>query len=174
MPALVFADPSTDWHVLPDSASWARPLYTLADSAGLAYGIATTPFASVRGEYLVSEGSGFTYEYSSGGARPPVEFGVELNCGECGWRGGGRPTFATAVFPVIESVEKDGPADQAGLLPGDVMFAVEGSPITSTDAGRRLGALKPGESVTLEIRRGDRIVELSITPRESSRRRQRM
>jgi serine protease Do len=100
---------------------------------------------------------------------------VELSCGDCGWRGSGRgSTFVTAVFPVIESVEKDGPADRAGLLNGDIMISVEGLPITSSGAARRLGSLEPGESVMLEIRRGDRIIEVAITPREASGRKQRM
>lgn len=170
-----FANPTGEWSVLPDSTSWARTLYTLSDSTGLSYGIATGPYTVSSGDYLMTTETGFAYGITSGGARPPVEFGVELRCGECGWRGSGHgATFSTAVFPVIESVEKDGPADRAGLLPGDIMYSVGGAPITSPDAGRRLGALKPGESVTLEIRRGDRIVEVEITPRESSTRRQRM
>ena len=94
--------------------------------------------------------------------------------------GGGGPgsgplaAFRTSEFPVIESVEKDGPADRAGLLPGDILYSVEGSPITSRDGGAALGRLAPGESVTLEIRRGDRILEVTVTPREASGRRQRM
>jgi putative serine protease PepD len=104
-----------------------------------------------------------------------VEFGVELSCGDCGWRRGvPGAVFQTGVFPAIESVEKDGPADRAGLLPGDVMISVEGVPITATEAGRRLGALEPSEAVTLEIRRGDRIIQVTLTPREATRRRQRM
>lgn len=182
------------WTAYSDTLAWTRPLYRLQDSTGTAWGIATTPLASLTGE---GTWSGFLQSET----RPPVEFGVELSCGDCGWRSGGLagelayaaavrsaspgaspalpgPTrgavFVTSEFPVIESVEKGGPADQAGLLPGDRLLSVEGSPITSREAGRTLGALEEGEAVTLEVRRGDRVLEVIVTPRAASGRRQRM
>lgn len=156
-----------------DSLDWARPLYLMADSAGYAYGITTSPLATYALQDRPSPALGLAF--GPGPARPPVEFGVELSCGECGWRTvPGGSTFRTREFPRIESVEKDGPADRAGLLAGDIMISVAGSPITSDEAGRRLGGLSPGEAVTIEIRRGDRILEVSIAPREASGRRQRM
>jgi hypothetical protein len=154
-----------------DSLSWSRPLYMMADSSGLAYGITTGPLATYDGQNVLATSVGV----SGFSSRPPVEFGVELSCGDCGWRRAGPiAVFRTGAFPTIESVEKDGPADRAGLLPGDVMISVEGLPITAIEAGRRLGALEPAEAVSLEIRRGDRIIEVSLTPREATRRRQRM
>jgi len=171
---VAFATPGSEWAVYGDSLTWARPLYTLADSAGLSYAIATSTLPGWGAAGVLSTGHGFSYGVFGAG-RPPVEFGLELSCGDCGWRGSGQgSTFATAVFPVIESVEKNGPADRAGILPGDIMFSVEGSPITSGQGGRILGSLEAGESVTLEIRRGDRIIEVAITPREAGGRKQRM
>ena len=171
--ALVLGQDGAGWNVMPDSA-WSRSFYTLADSSGLAMGIVSgLPFGVSDDAF--ADGQAFLYSGSRSGGRPPVEFGVELSCGDCGWRGSGPlAVFRTSEFPVIESVEKDGPADRAGLLPGDMLYSVEGSPITSRDAGQTLGGLTPGDAVTLEIRRGDRILEVSITPREASGRRQRM
>ena len=156
-----------------DTLDWARPLYLMADSAGYAFGITTSPLARYALQDSPTPAMGLAF--GPGPRRPPVEFGVELSCGECGWRTmPGGSTFRTREFPTIESVEKDGPADRAGLLPGDIMISVAGSPITSDEAGRHLGGLSPGEAVTIEIRRGDRILEISIAPREASGRRQRM
>lgn len=157
----------TVYSTLADSA-WSRPLYSIQDSSGVSWGLATTPFATIT-NITPSRLGLFDRD------RPPVEFGVELSCGECGWRSGaGGMRFVTAEFPVVESVEKDGPADRAGILPGDRLLSVDGRPITSSGAARALGDLEEGETVTLEIRRGDRIVEVSVTPRAASGRRHRM
>lgn len=107
--------------------------------------------------------------------QPRVEFGLELTCGDCGWTGGlHMRRFSTEEFPVVESVEKGGPADEAGILPGDVLISVAGKAITSRSGGEALGSLEAGETVRLEIRRGDRIIGVEITPREASGNRQRM
>jgi S1-C subfamily serine protease len=107
--------------------------------------------------------------------RPQVEFGVAISCGECGWRrSGSRVRFVTGEFPVVDAVEAGGPAAQAGLAVGDVLISIDGYPIPSDEGGRRLGALEAGERVTLEVRRGDRILEVSIAPREASGTRLRM
>ncbi len=145
-------------------STWTGPFFG-RDSTGLAFGVST--------------GNGFVAGFASGtglwfGGKPPVEFGVELTCDDCGWRRtGGGVSFVTDVFPVVASIEKGGPADASGLAVGDRLLTVSGLPITSAEAGRVLGSLEPGEAVTLEVRRGDRIVEISIEPRAPDDRRQR-
>jgi hypothetical protein len=109
------------------------------------------------------------------GERPSVELGFELTCGECGWqRVGSTWSFRTQEFPVVRSVERDGPADEAGLGIGDVILTVGGGAITSEEAGQLLGALEAGEPVALEVRRGDTIVTVRLTPRAAGEHRQRM
>ena len=74
----------------------------------------------------------------------------------------------------MRSVERDGPADEAGLTVGDMILTVGGVAITSEEAGQILGALEAGEPVELEVRRGDTIVAVRLTPRAAAERRQRM
>ena len=133
---------------------------------------------------------------------PPVEFGIELSCGDCAWTRAGavwgrgvavgtvplatgssepapeRPRatmrFVTDEFPVIRAVERDGPADQAGVQIGDVILTVEGIPITSREAGELLGQIEAGSAVTLEVRRGNQIVSVDVIPREATEKRQKM
>ena len=133
---------------------------------------------------------------------PPVEFGIELSCGDCAWTRAGvawgqgvvvgavpratgtsetvperhRTTmrFVTDEFPVIRAVERDGPADQAGVQIGDVILTVGGLPITSREAGELLGQIEAGSTVTLEVRRGNQIVSLDVIPREATEKRQKM
>lgn len=133
---------------------------------------------------------------------PPVEFGIELSCGDCAWTRSGvlwgrglvvgqvpratgtsgtaperrRATmrFVTDEFPVIRAVERDGPADVAGVQIGDIILTVVGIPITSREAGELLGEIEAGTAVTLELRRGNQIVSIDIVPREATEKRQKM
>ena len=129
---------------------------------------------------------------------PPVEFGIELSCGDCAWtRSSGvwgvrtltiashdadtaltprrrHMRFVTDEFPVIRAVERDGPADVAGAQIGDIIITVAGMPITSREAGEFLGEIEAGTSVTLELRRGNQIVSVDIVPREATEKRQKM
>jgi S1-C subfamily serine protease len=72
---------------------------------------------------------------------------------------------------IIISVEKDTAAKKAGLLIGDIIVKFDNEPITNMhDLRRQL--LKQdviGKSVKLAIIRGEKKIELTITPREASR-----
>ncbi|MBL0140552.1 MAG: DegQ family serine endoprotease [Betaproteobacteria bacterium] len=59
---------------------------------------------------------------------------------------------------LVSSVDKGGPADQAGLKPGDVIRKVDGQPIISSgDLPSIIGEATPGQKVTLELwRQGKR------------------
>ncbi|HEY6290428.1 MAG TPA: PDZ domain-containing protein [Terriglobia bacterium] len=54
----------------------------------------------------------------------------------------------------VESVEGEGPAEQAGLRPGDTISTLNGQPLTV--APDRVSGVKPGQRVELEVRRGSR------------------
>lgn len=181
---------------LSNDTTWTR--YSLLDrvwsahSDSLAYGITTDslrwgplvfPEGTVSSDIVWPSNQAVTFAEPSltpfglfsTTTRPQVEFGVAISCGECGWRrSGGRLRFVTGEFPVVDAVEAGGPAAQAGLAVGDVLISIDGHPIPSDEGGRRLGALEAGERVTLEVRRGDRILEVSIAPREASGSRLRM
>lgn len=100
-------------------------------------------------------------------ATPPFTFGLELECGACGWRTDafGALRWSSAVSPTVQSVEPGGPGDQAGLKPGDVLLEIDNHALNSEDSGRTLGKLHAGQTVTLKFRRGDEIQAVSLTPR---------
>jgi Do/DeqQ family serine protease len=55
---------------------------------------------------------------------------------------------------VVTAVESDGPADRAGLRPGDIIVAVKGRPVVDPQAlGRLLAELKPGDAVPVYVHR---------------------
>ena len=72
---------------------------------------------------------------------------------------------------ILLSVEKDTAAKKAGLLMGDIIVRLDDQPITNIhDLRRQL--LKQdviGKSVKLAIIRGEKKIDLSITPQEASR-----
>jgi S1-C subfamily serine protease len=75
-----------------------------------------------------------------------------------------RGAAATAVYA-------GGPGAQAGVQPGDVVTAIDGKPVRSSeDATKLLGALRPGDSVTLELvdRIGPRRVTVTIDKRPAT------
>jgi len=67
---------------------------------------------------------------------------------------------------LLTDVFTDSPADESGLLPGDVLLSVEGKTVhEKQQASRRIHSHKPGETITLEIYRSgvnDRI-SLDVT-----------
>lgn len=102
-------------------------------------------------------------------AAAPVDFGMEIDCGGCGWRRApdGLRVFYTLDPPRVLSVVPGGPAHQAGIRPDDVLLKVNGIPLTSRDGGEHLGELRPGQTVTLEVGRGGSLRSVKIVPREA-------
>lgn len=105
-------------------------------------------------------------------AAAPVDFGMEIDCGGCGWRRepGGLLVFYTLDPPRVLSVVPGGPADQAGIRPDDIVLKINGIPLTSRDGGEHLGELRPGEAVTLEIGRGGSLRSIKVVPRAAAAR----
>jgi carboxyl-terminal processing protease len=67
---------------------------------------------------------------------------------------------------VILAVREDGPAQQAGILPGDVITAVDDRPVRGRKLSESIAALQgePGSEVTLRVRSGkDAARELTLT-----------
>ena len=65
---------------------------------------------------------------------------------------------------LINAVEPDGPAAQAGVQPLDVLLGLAGNPAsTAADAYRHLRNMSPGTRVPLRILRDGRRIELPVT-----------
>jgi membrane-associated protease RseP (regulator of RpoE activity) len=99
--------------------------------------------------------------------KPPFTFGLELECGPCGWRTdrSGALRWSSPALPTVRSVEPGGPGAQAGLQPGDVLVEIDGHPLNKEEAGREIGKLRPGHAVQVRFRRDREDKTVSITPR---------
>lgn len=65
---------------------------------------------------------------------------------------------------LIAGVLTSGPADRAGVKPGDVLLDVEGKPVTdSQDMLNQVAALTPGKLATITVLRNKTNVTLHLT-----------
>ena len=65
---------------------------------------------------------------------------------------------------LVNSVEKDGPADKAGVEAGDIIVKVDGKAVEkSADLPRIVGGIKPGAKATLQVFRRGAARELVVT-----------
>ncbi|OQA33945.1 MAG: putative periplasmic serine endoprotease DegP-like precursor [Betaproteobacteria bacterium ADurb.Bin341] len=64
----------------------------------------------------------------------------------------------------VSSVEKDGPADKAGIEPGDVILKFDGKTVNqSADLPRLVGATRPGTKSTVQIWRKGATRDITLT-----------
>ena len=65
---------------------------------------------------------------------------------------------------IIAGVLRGGPADRAGVKPGDVLTAIDQAPVTDPQSMLNVvAALQPGSSAKLTLRRKARTLELAVT-----------
>ncbi len=69
----------------------------------------------------------------------------------------------TARGAIIAGVMRGGPADQAGVRPGDVLLEIGGKPVSDSPGMLNLIAqLKPGEKASLTLLRAGKNIELAV------------
>jgi len=69
-----------------------------------------------------------------------------------------------ATGALVSSVDKDGPAARAGLLPGDVILAYNGAEVEkSIDLPRLVGDTRPGQTATMRVWRKGAEISLKAT-----------
>ena len=140
----------------------------LVDVGGNLVGINTAIFSRSGG----SMGIGFAIPVST--AQMVLEQIVKNGSVTRGWIGVEvqeiTPTVAesfklqTTRGALIAGVLRGGPADKAGVKPGDVLVEVEGRPVADPTAMLNLvAALAPGNTARMKLKRAGRDVDTSIT-----------
>lgn len=111
------------------------------------------PLAELLGEFGVSaslhaaHGPADTGGRSDGRVHPAVWLGMALRSGE------------TAIAHVFS----DSPAARAGLAGGDVLIALDGLRLSSSNWSARLEALAPGDRLVLSYFRGDELLSTTLS-----------
>jgi C-terminal processing protease CtpA/Prc len=80
-----------------------------------------------------------------------------LNCNECGvFRPSPKapPKWVFNDLPQIYYVDPGSPADKAGLRRDDVLIQIDGMSLLTEEAGRKFGAVRPGQAIRWTYRRG--------------------
>jgi regulator of sigma E protease len=69
------------------------------------------------------------------------------------------------VYPaLIDRVEPDGAAQRAGMHAGDLVLAADGSAIRDWDQWVDYVRARPGQTIAVQLRRGDRTLTVRLTP----------
>ena len=81
-----------------------------------------------------------------------------------------QPEAAQAGGAIITGVLQNGPAAQAGIRPGDVITAVNGTPVSNVNQLlTAVAGLKPGTPAPLTVLRGDGAVQIAVIPGKRER-----
>ncbi|OGA03802.1 MAG: 2-alkenal reductase [Betaproteobacteria bacterium RIFCSPLOWO2_02_FULL_64_12] len=139
----------------------------LVDSAGNLVGINTAIYSRSGG----SLGIGFAIPVST--ARQVMEQIIQTGTVTRGWIGVEAQEITPEVAEsfnmkpasgaLISGVLRGGPADKAGVKPGDVLVAVEGKPVRDPSSMLNLvAALKPGAPATLKLRREQKEIDIQV------------
>jgi serine protease DegQ len=139
----------------------------LIDSAGNLVGINTAIYSRSGG----SLGIGFAIPATS--AKNIMEQIIQTGSVTRGWIGVEAQEItpeiaesfrlASTAGVLIAGVLRNGPADKAGLKPGDILLAVEGKPVKDPNAMLNIvAALVPGKQAALQLRRENRDVEVRV------------
>jgi S1-C subfamily serine protease len=99
--------------------------------------------------------------------KPNVDFGMELECSDCGWRPdatGWRGWYSSGP-PIVRRVEPGGPASRAGVQPGDVLLGINGIRFDTDAIRSQLQSLRPGQPTTLTLGRKGAIRNITVVPR---------
>lgn len=72
-------------------------------------------------------------------------------------------------IPEVGAISAESPASAAGVLPGDVILAVNGAPVTRWDDIVTAVMESRGNPMLLELNRGGKIIDVSATPKPFER-----
>src|SRR5947208_3298853 len=158
--------------VIVSSSGYVLTNHHVVDAAGNLIGINTAIFTRAGGSAVGSMGIGFAIPVST--AKMVLEQIVRSGSVTRGWIGVEvqevTPPLAESFKlggtrgALIAGVLRGGPADKAGIKPGDVLLEVQGKPVADPAAMLNLvAALAPGSAATMKVKRQGQDMDASVT-----------
>ncbi|AIC27161.1 UNVERIFIED_ORG: regulator of sigma E protease [Rhizobium etli] len=71
--------------------------------------------------------------------------------------------------PVVAEVAPDGAAAAAGILPGDLLVAIDGNKVETFDDVRRYVAIRPSQKIIVTVERGGQKLDVPMVPQRTDR-----
>ncbi len=153
----------TDASIHPGNSGGA-----LVDTSGNLVGVNTAIYSQTG----VSMGIGYAIPVSI--ARRVMEQIIQKGAVTRGWIGVGVQEVTrelaesfklpAAVGVLITQVERGGPADKGGVMPGDILLAVNGKPVADTTGMlNTIAAMEPGQQARLKVARNQVENELNVS-----------
>jgi regulator of sigma E protease len=120
---------------------------------------------SVVWNVVRSEGPTIPFKIERDGKTMTIDV-VPMIAETSGWRRKStrQVMIQPAVTPLVESVDKDTPAAKAGVNPGDIIIAVNGTRIFNALSLVDEIEKHPNEELTLDVRRGAESLQLKMRP----------
>ncbi len=142
----------------------------LVDSRGLVIGINTAMISMAQGISFavpVNTARWVVGELINRGKVRRHYLGIVAQSRPIGRRVQRHFSLSSGTVVEVTSVEKDGPAQRAGLLSGDLIIRINGIPITGVDDIHRiLSGLPEGPTLSITILRRLKQIEISMVPGE--------
>ncbi|RUM25264.1 RIP metalloprotease RseP [Rhizobium vallis] len=73
----------------------------------------------------------------------------------------------TVADPVVAEVKPDSAASAAGILPGDLLVAIDGGKVETFDDVRRYVSIRPNQKIVVTIERGGQKLDLPMVPQRT-------
>lgn len=73
----------------------------------------------------------------------------------------------TVADPVVAEVKPESAAAAAGILPGDLLVAIDGGKVETFDDVRRYVSIRPGQQIVVTIERAGQKLDLSMVPQRT-------
>jgi regulator of sigma E protease len=120
---------------------------------------------SVVWNIVRSEGPSIPFRIERDGKVMTVDV-VPIIAETSGWRRKStrQVLISPAVTPLVDGVDKDTPADKAGVKPGDIVAAVNGKRIYNVLSLVDEIEKHPSDELALDIRRGSQLLQVKVRP----------